>query len=110
MENQSKLSLCFGKVNNFPRFDEKKTFFSFRRFASIGLEGSVYIFGGESSAGKQNTIAKFSNEKWYKIGQLNNKRSGLQAIRNENNVLLVGGISDGINIRFNIDFHYHAII
>lgn len=66
----------------------------------MSVQGAVFVFGGESSAGKGDIIAKFSNEKWYKIGVLHEKRSGLKAFLNEDHVLLVGGVSDSSNKRF----------
>ena len=49
------------------------------------------MYGG----GRVSTIAQFKNNKWLKIGDLNQKKNDLSAIFHDGEYLIVGGYTNG---------------
>ena len=53
-------------------------------------ESSVYLIGGWGNPSKA-TIAKYSNDKWSKLGNLKQGRSYHGAVQHNGQVMIIGG-------------------
>ena len=61
-------------------------------YATASTDSAAYIIGGyEYGYGYISTIAQFKNNKWLKIGDLNEKKSDLSAIFHNGECFIVGG-------------------
>lgn len=60
----------------------------------INLESSVMIIGGDCDFTITSMIAKYTNNDWEHVGNLQSPREGHRAIVNENRIYVVGG-ADG---------------
>ena len=60
----------------------------------VNLESSVLIIGGNCDNTISSMIAKYTNDDWEHVGNLQNPRIGHRAIVNENRIYVVGG-ADG---------------
>ena len=63
-------------------------------YATASTDTAAYIIGGYGG-GYISTIAQFKNNKWLKIGDLNEKKSLLSAIFRDGEYLIVGGYNKG---------------
>ena len=69
-------------------------------YATASTDTAAYIIGGYGgyrgySGTYISTIAQFKNNKWLKIGDLNEKKSDLSAIFRDGEYLIVGGETRG---------------
>ena len=62
-------------------------------YATASTDSAAYIIGGYDGR-YVSTIAQFKNNKWLKIGDLNEKKRGLSAIFRDGEYLIVGGFTD----------------
>ena len=60
----------------------------------VSLESSVLIIGGRCDNTISSLIAKYTNDNWEHVGNLQKPRIGHRAIVNENRIYVVGG-ADG---------------
>ena len=65
-------------------------------YATASTDSAAYIIGGYDSFDDErvSTIAQFKNNKWLKIGDLNEKKNSLSAIFHDGEYLIVGGEVD----------------
>ena len=74
-------------------------------YATASTDSAAYIIGGSYSLlpydyfdddydGSVSIIAQFKNNKWLKIGYLNEKKNSLSAIFHDGENLIVGGDTD----------------
>ena len=63
-------------------------------YATASTDSAAYIIGGYGG-GYISTIAQFKNNKWLKIGDLNEKKHYLSAIFRDGEYLIVGGNTSG---------------
>ena len=61
------------------------------RYATASTDSAAYIIGGYDSWEYVSTIAEYKNNKWRKIGNLNEPKSGLSVIFNNGEYIVVGG-------------------
>ena len=64
-------------------------------YATASTDSAAYIIGGWGYGDYISTIAQFKNNKWLKIGDLNEKKRGLSALFRDREYLIVGGQTDG---------------
>ena len=76
-------------------------------YATASTDSAAYIIGGsyvdyyeyddsfDSFDVSVSTIAQFKNNKWLKIGDLNEKKRSLSAILHDGEYLIVGGDTNG---------------
>ena len=60
-------------------------------YATASTDSAAYIIGGWNAGGYVSTIAEFKNNRWRKIGYLNEPKDSLSAIFNNGEYILVGG-------------------
>ena len=61
-------------------------------YATASTDSAAYIIGGYIGGGERvSTIAEYKNNKWRKIGNLNEPKSFLSAIFNNGEYIVVGG-------------------
>ena len=65
--------------------------FRINGYATASTDSAAYIIGGYGSSGRVSTIAEFKNNKWRKIGNLNEPKINLSAIFNNGEHIVVGG-------------------
>ena len=63
-------------------------------YETASTDSAAYIIGGSSGYGRTSIIAEFKNNKWRKIGELNEPKYGLSAILHNGEYIIVGGYSD----------------
>ena len=59
--------------------------------ALISINDYVIVYGGFESGNDLSTVAEYKNEKWTKLGQMNQARSGHNCILFGSEILIVGG-------------------
>ena len=64
--------------------------FSIYYYATASTDSAAYIIGGWSGH-RVSTIAQYKNNKWLKIGDLNEKKNYLSAIFHNGENFIVGG-------------------
>ena len=64
-------------------------------YATASTDSAAYIIGGFGYSGTVSTIAQFKNNKWLKIGDLNETKGSLSAIFHDGEYLIVGGYTSG---------------
>ena len=57
----------------------------------ISIENSVIVFGGYGGSNIVSTVAQFKEDSWSFLGDLNQRRYGLNAIVFGSDVFVVGG-------------------
>ena len=67
--------------------------FSISRYGVISRKSSVLIIGGECDGTYSSLIAKYTIDKWERVGNLQNSRAIHRAIANEDRIYVVGGFS-----------------
>ena len=65
------------------------------QYATASTDSAAYIIGGFDDSNYLSTIAQYKNNKWLKIGDLNEKKSYLSAIFHNGEYFIVGGESSG---------------
>ena len=68
-------------------------------YATTSTEDSLYIFGGwtvydpndYNNAGRISNIAKYKNDQWYNVGNLNTLRSNHGVMTSGSSTLVIGG-------------------
>ena len=65
--------------------------FSIYRYGVISRKSSVLIIGGVCDDIPSSSIAKYTIDKWERVGNLQNPRRGHRAIANEDRIYVVGG-------------------
>ena len=60
-------------------------------YATASTDSAAYIIGGYGDNSYLSTIAQFKNNKWLRIGDLNEKKDSLSAISHGGEYLIVGG-------------------
>ena len=63
-------------------------------YATASTDSAAYIIGGYGRKLYQSTIAQYKNNKWLKIGDLNEKKKSLSAIFHNGEHFIVGGWTD----------------
>ena len=63
-------------------------------YATASTDSAAYIIGGYDGNNYLSTIAKYKNNKWLKIGDLNEKKYRLSAIFHNGENFIVGGRVD----------------
>ena len=94
MEIGTRLSFSF-KVSLFLNFLFIFKILRICWYATASTDSSAYIIGGYDYNNYVSTIAQFKNNKWLKIGDLNEKKSYLSAIFRDGEYLIVGGVTRG---------------
>ena len=61
-------------------------------YATASTDSAAYIIGGYKWRENVSTIAQFKNNRWRKIGNLNEPKDSLSAIFNNGEYIVVGGI------------------
>ena len=64
-------------------------------YATASTDSAAYMIGGHDVSHGVSTIAQFKNNKWLKIGYLNERKSSLSAIFHDGEYLIVGGHTPG---------------
>lgn len=69
--------------------------FRIYRYAAVSRESSVFIMGGDCNGSYKgwSLIAKYTLDKWEKVGNLQNDRYALRAIPNGDRIYVVGGVN-----------------
>ena len=65
--------------------------FSISRYGVISRKSSVLIIGGYCDGFPSSLIAKYTIDKWERVGNLQNSRAIHRAIANEDRIYVVGG-------------------
>ena len=65
--------------------------FSISRYGVISRKSSVLIIGGYCDGSYSSSIAKYTIDKWQRVGNLQNSRHADRAIANEDRIYVVGG-------------------
>ena len=65
--------------------------FSMYNYGVISRKSSVLIIGGWCDGTSSSSIAKYTIDKWERVGNLQNSRRGHRAIANEDRIYVVGG-------------------
>ena len=65
--------------------------FSISRYGVISRKSSVLIIGGYCDGLLSSSIAKYTIDKWQRVGNLQKSRSYHRAIANEDRIYVVGG-------------------
>ena len=65
--------------------------FSISRYGVVSRKSSVLIIGGVCDDIPSSSIAKYTIDKWERVGNLQNSRRGHRAIANEDRIYVVGG-------------------
>ena len=65
--------------------------FRISHYATASTNIAAYIIGGYDGSKRVSTIAEFKNDKWRKIGNLNEPKSDVSAILYDGEYILVGG-------------------
>ena len=60
-------------------------------YATASTDSAAYIIGGWNRGEFVSTIAEFKNNRWRKIGNLNEPKNDLSAIFNNGEYIVVGG-------------------
>ena len=65
-------------------------------YATTSTEDSLYIFGGwtvysSTNAGRISNIAKYKNDQWFEVGNLNTARHGHSVITSGSLTFIIGG-------------------
>ena len=60
-------------------------------YATASTDSAAYIIGGWNGDERVSTIAEYKNNKWRKIGNLNEPKGALSAIFNNGEYIVVGG-------------------
>ena len=60
-------------------------------YGTVSRESSVLIIGGWIDGSETSLIAKYTVDKWERIGNLQDKRHAHRAIINDNRIYVVGG-------------------
>ena len=61
------------------------------QYATASTDSAAYIIGGWNGDDYFSTIAEYKNNKWRKIGNLNEPKMSLSAISNYGEYIVVGG-------------------
>ena len=61
------------------------------KYATASTDSAAYIIGGWNRGEFVSTIAEFKNNRWRKIGNLNEPKDSLSAIFNNGEYIVVGG-------------------
>ena len=70
-------------------------------YATASTDSAAYIIGGRNGSWEYvSTIAEYKNNKWRKIGNLNEPKSKLSAIFNNGEYIVVGGRVEGYSGRW----------
>ena len=69
--------------------------FSLSEFGVISRQSSVMIIGGYCNGSVSSLIAKYTIDKWERIGNLQHVRRTHRAIENDDRIYVVGGIDTG---------------
>ena len=102
--------------------------FRIANYATASTDSAAYIIGG-FAGGDVSTIAEYKNNKWRKIGNLNEPKRKSSAIFNKGEFIVIGGIvKHGGNSRataevwkfnttssrrtnsFSLDYYYNPIL
>ena len=81
-------------VSLFSDFFVSKILLRISRYATASTDSAAYIIGGWTGSGRTSIIAEFKNNKWRKIGELNEPKSDLSAILHNEEYIIVGGNVD----------------
>ena len=68
--------------------------FRIAQYATASTDSAAYIIGGFAKSQYTSTIAQYKNNKWLKIGDLNEKTYALSAIFHNGEHFIVGGWTD----------------
>ena len=60
-------------------------------YATASTDSAAYVIGGYNGFENVSTIAEYKNNKWRKIGELNEPKSALSAISYNGEYIVVGG-------------------
>ena len=89
--------------------------FSISYYGVISRQSSVLVIGGKCDGSYSSLIAKYTIDKWERVGNLQDSRFLLRAIANDDRIYVVGGdgslyvinrlyfhIEDSLNVRENL--------
>jgi len=65
--------------------------FSISGYGLISRKSSVLIFGGKCDGYVSSVVAKYTIDKWERVGNLQQARDGHRAIANNDRIYVVGG-------------------
>ena len=68
--------------------------FRIYKYATASTDSAAYIIGGYDGDDYVSTIAQYKNNKWRRIGNLNEPKSGPSVIFNNGEYIVVGGYVD----------------
>ena len=66
-------------------------FFRISRYGVISRKSSVLIIGGNCDGNDSSLIAKYTIDKWERVGNLQQSRHGHRAIADDDRIYVVGG-------------------
>ena len=64
---------------------------SISQYGVISRKSSVLIIGGECDGINYSLVAKYTIDRWERVGNLQNSRQNIRAIANDDRVYVVGG-------------------
>ena len=95
MDNENFISLLLILVSSFLNYIYGYTFsetvFSIKRYGVISRKSSVLIIGGICDGSDSSLIAKYTDDKWEPVGNLQHSRRAHRAISNGDRIYVVGG-------------------
>ena len=101
--------------------------FRISHYATASTDSAAYIIGG-FARGDVSTIAEYKNNKWRKIGNLNEPKRSSSAILNKGEFIIIGGLVENDYSRattevwkfntkssrrtnsFSLDYYYNPIL
>ena len=86
----TRLSFPF-KVSLFSEFLVSNILLRISNYATASTDSAAYIIGGWTESEQTSIIAEFKNNKWRKIGELNEPKSSPSAILHNGEYIIVGG-------------------
>ena len=88
----TRLSFPF-RVSSFSDFLVTNILSRISQYATASTDSAAYIIGGNTGSDRTLIIAEFKNNKWRKIGELNEPKYNLSAILHNGEYIIVGGSS-----------------
>ena len=80
-------------VSLFSDFPVSNILLRISHYATASTDTAAYIIGGWTESDRTSIIAEFKNNKWRKIGELNEPKSSPSAILHNGEYIIVGGLS-----------------
>ena len=92
MDDENFISLLLISVSSFFEFYSWLYVFSIYYYGVISQKSSVLIIGGICGGSSSSLIAKYTDDKWERAGNLQRSRHAHRAIANGDRIYVVGGV------------------